>query len=183
VRTARGPAWLFHAWLDTGDDPDAPADSELRRTIVTPTYDAIASAEPESIAPWQRAEGWGSSIEVVDLDGDHADEILERYDMSKGGYNDHFADVYRIADGKLVELESFHTRFDNSGAVVEEDEAESEGTDQQLKECSAELTISEPDARGARTILLKADNPRKIEECISADTSYALQGGVLIEKK
>ena len=72
---------------------------------------------------------------------------------------------------------------DIEGMEGEDSEDDNDSAREQRKECSARLSISEPDARGARAIVLEADNPKQIEECISADIRYVLQGGALIEKQ
>lgn len=108
--------WLVAAYLDTyeeGDEPDMPGSSELRRVVLSADA-VVAEAEPESMAPWYRAEGGGAGIvRLVDFDGDGTDEIFEEHETSHGGSSSSSVVVRRVDPPTIRQVFSREVGSDN----------------------------------------------------------------------
>ncbi len=70
------PGWFAMAWVDIGEDPDFPEESQLRQDIIT-NGRLITGVEATDVAPAERNEGLTfSDFSVHDFDGDGAQEIV-----------------------------------------------------------------------------------------------------------
>ncbi len=116
------PGWLVIAWVDTyeaGDDPGQPSSSEVRRAVLSADA-VIAQADPETLAPWYRADGGGpGTVRLADLDGDGTDEIIEEHEAHHGGSFSTTLVVRRLAAPKLAKLMERAISFDNAGGYDE----------------------------------------------------------------
>lgn len=171
------PGWLVIAYLDTyeeGDEPGMPSSSMLRRIVLDPDG-VIAESEPESVAPWYRAEGGGpGAVQLVDFDGDGTDEILETHDASHGGSSSRTLVVRRVESPAIRELFSREIGADNLAA----------DSDQPI-EWSSEVEVKPlPAGRGHELVLTTSwsqGKPSGPEDLAPGKHVYRLTNGTFAE--
>jgi hypothetical protein len=168
------PGWVIDAVVNDGEG------GAWERAVVLRASDgsAIAESEQEPIQPWMLDGGALSDFDPIDLDGDGVAELIGTVEIDHGGAAQKSETIYRIDGGKIADVKSFYTHYDDSARF----ESSAEAT-----QCDATITFSPPGAHGERTIIysgtgkIGATPDLTAADCPDGHHEYVLKNGKLVE--
>lgn len=171
------PGWLVMAYIDEYDpgESEYPSHSTLRRVVFAEDFTVIAEAEPESLAPWYRAEGGGPGhAEVVDFDGDGVHEVFDRHFAAHGGSTTNWLLVRRIEGTALATILE----------VEYAESAERETDEGEFYDSTCDSTVElvpAPDGRGRLLVLTTEGDSDRCPLTYGKHT-YEIVDGKMVER-
>jgi hypothetical protein len=179
------PALAVSSWiLPVDTDKGGPGLFDYRLELIAPDGTTLASFdEPHADDPREWLNGHEPELAVADLNGDGVGEILASYDwIGREDTESSSTDVYLRDGDELVEAGHIETRRVDPQLG---DGGDDSSNNPWAVECTAEMKLTAPDARGQRAIELTwtvREGAKAKGTCPTGVHRYQLDGDKLTER-
>lgn len=161
------PGRAVYFWVDAAGG-GAPT---LHRVVLADGGAVLGQAPAAPAEAWRRAEGFFGAIDLVDFDGDGADEVVEQEVVGHEGSYETYLTVWRLEGGAFAEAFTQLVEFDDTAAV---------GPDQADSCTSTVEVLPGPDGRGSQLVVAGTGDAEA--GCVTGRKVFAPVDGKLVER-